>query len=297
MPGAAGANAGQPSPSWGAGMPLTIESTRTECNKHRTTCRAASTTYSTVLINSMVLTRRDRLDLAGVLWSWHACERCRSNQSCPSPDSCPSSRLLKLDAYFQAIFSTLGRLDFESDSESIDVVRTGRIGTLCRELRSRTAVARHVVLRELFLPAAGSRPAGTTVDPEQLLDVLVKVVFLVGCSGQSLESIQDLEGASFRLAWRTQASLSQFFTEAFPMYDHPGVSEKGTAVVASLGARQLKKRAGLSFVPTNDLRNHLRLDRKSGEVEIFHQTAFLKEHLRLTLNEPSDLEMGEYLAR
>lgn len=245
----------------------------------------------------MFLSKQDQLKIARALWSWQTCERCRSGKSCASLESCPASRLLRLEAYFR----TLAGRDLETDGKGTGIIFEDEapLENLCQDLRSRTAVARHEVLRTLFDSTADvdSEPTGSTVEKEQILDVLVKLMFMVDCSGQSLETVQDLERASFRHAWRSKATMSQFFMAAFPMHDHPRVTEKGTAIVDSLRARHLKQRAGLSFVPTNDLRNHLRLNRKTGEVQVFHQIAFLKEHLRLTLSEPADMEMSECLTR
>jgi hypothetical protein len=62
-------------------------------------------------------------------------------------------------------------------------------------------------------------------------------------------------------------------------------------------ARKLKKHAGLSFRPTDDLRIHLKLNQRTGVVEIFHHTAFLKEHLKLTRESPKDISMVDTLKR
>ena len=66
-------------------------------------------------------------------------------------------------------------------------------------------------------------------------------------------------------------------------------------IKAALMAKKLKKRAGLSFRPTDDLRDHLQLDRKTGSVEIYHHTAFLKEHLRLTKESPKGMSVSDSL--
>ena len=80
---------------------------------------------------------------------------------------------------------------------------------------------------------------------------------------------------------------------------HDSLSEDDTKssmdVKAALMARKLKKRAGLRFRPTDDLRSHLQLDRKSGSVDIYHHTAFLKEHLRLTKDAPKDMSVSDSL--
>jgi hypothetical protein len=76
--------------------------------------------------------------------------------------------------------------------------------------------------------------------------------------------------------------------DAFLRTDHPNLNDAGRGagqdMKSTLRATKLKKQAGLKFRPTDDLRCHLRLDRKLGIVDIFLHTAFLKEQLRITKN-------------
>jgi len=70
--------------------------------------------------------------------------------------------------------------------------------------------------------------------------------------------------------------------------------EKGVDKVdikGALLAKRLKKHARLTFQPTDDLRCHLRLNTKNGVLELYHHAAFLKEHLRLTKDEPENLSL------
>ncbi|KAK3984062.1 hypothetical protein QBC44DRAFT_389647 [Cladorrhinum sp. PSN332] len=56
---------------------------------------------------------------------------------------------------------------------------------------------------------------------------------------------------------------------------------------SNLSTRKLVKVASLKLTGTNDLRNHLRLNAKSGVLEIYHHTSVLKQHLLETKNNPS----------
>ena len=67
----------------------------------------------------------------------------------------------------------------------------------------------------------------------------------------------------------------------------PPVMAKG------LTGRKLNKTAGITCRATDDLREHLKLDNKNGVLQIFHQTAFLKEHLRLTKDEQRNLPLTD----
>jgi hypothetical protein len=92
-----------------------------------------------------------------------------------------------------------------------------------------------------------------------------------------------LELGTMPMTWHNDKSLRQFLAEAFPTSltgngDANGVEN----ILPSLTAKRLKRVAGLRFVPTDNLRNHLRLDDEEGVVQIFHHTAFLKEQLIAT---------------
>jgi hypothetical protein len=63
----------------------------------------------------------------------------------------------------------------------------------------------------------------------------------------------------------------------------------------ALKAKKLQKHAGLQFRSTDDLRSHLKLDDALGVVDLFHHTAFLKEHLRLTKDKPLNMTVGDSL--
>ncbi|KAH9207028.1 hypothetical protein DL95DRAFT_469065 [Leptodontidium sp. 2 PMI_412] len=96
-------------------------------------------------------------------------------------------------------------------------------------------------------------------------------------------------------------SLSDFITEKFPTSDYPNINDtdengnKGVHMRTALNAKKLKKRANITFRPTDDLRSHLKFDTRNGTVAIFHHTAFLKEHLRLTRDQRKNLSVAESL--
>lgn len=96
---------------------------------------------------------------------------------------------------------------------------------------------------------------------------------MVICSA-SRQSSALLEHGSHQAPWASDVAFSQFITDAFSKTDHLSINN----IKENLRARKLKKRAGLRFQPTDDLRNLLKLDQKRAVVEIFHHTAFLKEH-------------------
>ncbi|KAK6538882.1 hypothetical protein TWF694_010440 [Orbilia ellipsospora] len=86
--------------------------------------------------------------------------------------------------------------------------------------------------------------------------------------------------------WLEDVPFSVFLEELFPTTDHPGFGEETPTsywdMKNNITSIKLMRRGRLSFQPTENLSNHLKLDRKTGVIEIFHHTAFLKESLRIT---------------
>src|SRR5207248_295438 len=107
----------------------------------------------------------------------------------------------------------------------------------------------------------------------------------INCSRQP-QSSSLLEHGTQQIRWHGDVTFSQFIDDVFPTTDHPGLNDDDTGssldMKTTLTANKLKKRAGLKFRPTDDLSSHLKLDRRTGVVDIYHHTAFLKEYLRLT---------------
>ena len=140
--------------------------------------------------------------------------------------------------------------------------------------------------------------AGVLLEAEnrdRLLNMAIEALFMISC-GQENHGINFLETLPFARSWNDGTTLSQFTFDSFPMTDCPSLNdhESSTAasVKAALTAKKLIKHAHLSFCPTDDIRDHLRLDGNFGTVKIFHYTSFLKEHLRatktLSINTPVD---------
>jgi hypothetical protein len=121
---------------------------------------------------------------------------------------------------------------------------------------------------------------------------------MVNCSAQ-LQSSGLLEHGAYQVPWRDDVAFSQFIFDVFPMTDHPSLNDddlkSSMDVKPSLMAKKLTKGLGLKFHPTDDLRRHLRLDRKNNVLEIYHHTAFLKEHLRLTKDKSHSITIAESL--
>jgi hypothetical protein len=124
---------------------------------------------------------------------------------------------------------------------------------------------------------------------DQAINVALKV-FLMAASGGESSWGEGVETGTQLKSWKEDMTLTEFMTACFPPNDGLSLSDSESPLSRSIkdaiSARKLKKRTGLRFLPTNDIRRHLELDRKRGVVLISHYTAFLKEQLRLTRDAP-----------
>lgn len=242
-------------------------------------------------------TQSDLDQLGRVLWSWLLCEDCQSGKRCEQ-DSCLSQRSKRLMRFFDH-YRCLTR-SYESDSgpgQQHALSTHEDVLKIIQELKSDPDVTRSQFADRFFMHRPGRRPPHVQ-DQERAINLAVRAMTMINCSAQ-WQSYDLLEFGAYQAPWRSDDTFSQFITDVFPMSDFPTLNDADNGsslnMKASLMAKKLKKRAGLKFRPTDDLRSHLRLDRKSGVVDIFHHTAFLKEHLRLTKGRPHNLSVREFL--
>jgi hypothetical protein len=220
--------------------------------------------------------------LAQVLWSWSICAECLAGKPCKT-EECPWPRSTILGRFFE-FYKDL-TASYESDvkyGQQPGLKSHEELFTMIQELKSNPEVTRAELLEKLF----PDRPARS--DQERAVNLAIRVMMMVNCSA-SRQSSSLLEHGSHQAPWRSDVAFSQFITDVFPKTDHPSIID----IKENLRAKKLKKRARLRFQPTDDLRNHLKLDRKGAVVEIFHHTAFLKEHLRRTKDEPRSMSVSD----
>jgi hypothetical protein len=168
---------------------------------------------------------------------------------------------------------------------------------LIRALRTKPDIPRKAFSEEWFATQPNQVPIPEE-DQDRAINLAVKIMVMINCSAQRQVS-GLLEHGAFQKRWHNDATLTEFISDAFPETDHPVFNETepgdGPRLKSALMAKKLKKVAGLKFKPTDDLRCHLKLDQKTGTVDIFHHTAFLKEQLRLTKHNPRPESVSESL--
>lgn len=131
---------------------------------------------------------------------------------------------------------------------------------------------------------------------ERSLVFAVELMVMTDCSTRAYDSPR-LEGGAFRRPWGERVPFSEFMHNLYPYTTHDILSypdnDKYADFRSALKATVLKKRLGLIIRPTDDLRDHLRFDRRNNVLEVFHHAAFLKEQLALTKALPKDCNAGD----
>jgi hypothetical protein len=222
--------------------------------------------------------------LGEVLWSWSICAECLAGKPCKTTD-CPWPRSTVLSRYFEfyKVSTSIYECHVES-GQAPGLTSHEDLFRIIRELKSNPELTKEELLEKLFTDS----PARS--DQERALNLAARVTMMINCSASRQSSVL-LEHGSHQTPWNKDVTFSQFIRDIFPQNDHPSIE----VIKENLRAIKLKKHARLSFQPTDDLRNHLRLHKKAAVVEIFHHTAFLKEQLRLTKDQSQNLSVPDLI--
>lgn len=236
--------------------------------------------------------------LGQVLWSWSASDDCQNCNGCES-ESCIARRSKRLVRYFEYYKDLTASYEPDNGPGEQQALRSHEdLFEITRRLKSEPHITRAAFTERLFMDRGERRPP--LADQERALNLAVRAMLMINCSEQH-HSSDLLEHGTDKVVWRSDATFAEFIANVFPMTDHPSINDEDAKLPLnmkkSLMARKLKKVAGLDFRVTDDIRNHLRLDQKTGVVELYHYTAFLKEHLRLTKDGPRDMSIIDSLKR
>ncbi|KAI9729555.1 MAG: hypothetical protein M1834_006751 [Cirrosporium novae-zelandiae] len=242
-------------------------------------------------------TESQLLQLCQELWSWPSCENCHNTGNCET-NNCPwkrSTQLMRFFKYYKDLCASY-HSDSATDKKAALQSHDNLFGAI-RKLKSDPHISRAELKHRLF----GNRPdeqQASVLDQDRAINLALKVIFMVNCGAQSPE-LDILEQGAYHVRWKDDISFKQYVTDIFPTTDYPIINDDNEGPLldlkTALTAIKLTKHAGLKFQPTDDLRRHLRLDRKNGIVEIFHHTAFLKEYLRLTIGKSHNRPSADYL--
>lgn len=218
-------------------------------------------------------------ELGRTLWDWKLCGACLGRPSC-SESNCPWSRSKRLAKFWAWYKEFTGGYVPDLLTEDSALRTHGDLHAIIKLIKTKPDATRAFLTREYFAERSNKL---SLADQEQAFNMAIAVLMMVNCSRPG-HSFELLEHGSFQSLWRKDVPASQFVSEVFVAAEHP-YFDKQTQTTdkidfeSMLAAKVLKKRAGLRFQGTTDLRHHLALNRKEGVVEIFHHTAVLKECL------------------
>jgi len=201
-------------------------------------------------------------------------------------DSCPAKRVARLQRYFQfykAVVSTY----VDGSSAKDRVLKTHEdLWRAIRALKSNPDITRAGFCQLLSIKTDDlSDPTRNQPDLLNATTLVVKLLTMIDSSAL-YHSSDRLETGRSRIHWKDDVPFSKYLQDLFPTDNHPVLSYPNNDLFIDmkfeLRATKLKKHLGITFRPTHDIRNHLRLHRRLNALEIYHHTAFLKEHMRLT---------------
>jgi hypothetical protein len=112
-------------------------------------------------------------------------------------------------------------------------------------------------------------------DQHRAFNLALRVMTMVDCSAKS-QFLDICELGPKPVVWRNDQSVHDFVSSTF----HFG-NNLNNEINNQLNAKRLQD-AGLKFQGTDDLNNHLNLDRKNGVIQIYHHTTFLRTYLIAT---------------
>jgi hypothetical protein len=236
-------------------------------------------------------TSQDELrSLCVVLWRWDLCEDCKAGRNCQS-GGCPWQRSSRLGPFFSYYRDTTASYVPDLIPGSVQSLANHKdLLAVINTIKSSPHMQRAELTDMHFsqkMTVNGVKGLPPLTDQNRAFSLAARVMTMVNCSAEN-QSDGLLELGALPVTWRSDTSFSDFIDAAFPVRAELSLGQDSPlqqlmpdrrARWTALTAKQLKRVAGLEFVPTDNLQNHLRLDLEHGKVEVYHHTSVLKEHL------------------
>ncbi|PSN71043.1 hypothetical protein BS50DRAFT_570448 [Corynespora cassiicola Philippines] len=222
-------------------------------------------------------------NLGRALWDWELCGKCSGQPHCKEHE-CPWFRANRLRKFWAWYRNLTAMYVPELHTSEVALRKHEDIIDIIQLMRSHPDTPRAQLMREYFTKRSqeeGKLPAA--VDRLRAFNIVGKILYMVNCAC-SYQSVEALEYDLETCIWRNDMTANQFIIESFPMNSHPyfsdgEISSKHRNIKSLISAMNLKKKLGLRFEPTSDLKSHLKLDQNHGILYVFDCTAVLKEYL------------------
>ncbi|KAH8172590.1 hypothetical protein LIA77_06845 [Sarocladium implicatum] len=221
--------------------------------------------------------------LGKAIWSWNVCRACDAGNGAACVGSeCVQSRAPRLQRYlryYRTIASTYHE-EISSDEEGLHT-REFILGVMA-QLKAKPD---ETLLGHAY---SVSKAQYLTATLEDAIRIVLKLLIMVDSSEQYCDTSR-LELGTFRTTWNNGAALSDYLKTIFPtdrdnILNHKD-SEQSKEIKRKLNAVNLERTLGITIIPTSDIQSHLRWNRTTNILEVYHFTSFLKEQLRVTKNE------------
>ncbi|KAK6333702.1 hypothetical protein TWF730_003885 [Orbilia blumenaviensis] len=226
----------------------------------------------------------NRRGLCRALWGWKFCDSCEASGACALV-SCPRNRIPSLGRYFGHYKELVCSYSHDLEYHRKDAVVSSHeeIFDVIRILKEQPNITRDALARQAFRDPTNM---GMESEQEHVVGLAVKALTMVYSTHWLKQNAEHDNGDLVSPNWMKDVPFHEFLEGLFPMTDHPGFGEDSSSsfweLKSNITGSKLIRRGGLTFAPTEDLSNHLKLNRRTGVIEIFHYTAFLKENLRIT---------------
>ncbi|KAI0103585.1 hypothetical protein F4814DRAFT_431937 [Daldinia grandis] len=206
---------------------------------------------------------------------------------CHSPESSHDQFSAFFRFYCNTLCADLFPTDILANSSTHPLASSIDVTKAVTMLRSQCGTSKETLIRQLF-------PGLPNYKQEQSLRTLVKISFMLDTASYKSfsDDFQLRFGDAFPVNWKDDQSLVDFIHTTFS----PSVY-RVTETHNKLKAWKLKKRHGISIVPTNDLIQHLLYDPRSRTLTVFHQVAWLRAQLRHAVEQSGIVTDKEYIER
>jgi hypothetical protein len=237
------------------------------------------------------VSRYDFAKICEVLWGWTPCDDWSAGRSCqrfPQNPYCYCQQAERLSFFFDFYKEVTTFYIPDQIGNCPAAVNThDDLVAIIRCIKNSPDKPRVQLTTDHFRIRHPQRVQETpSSDQNRAFSLAARIITMLQCS---VEGQTDglLEAGSQPITWRSDKSFNQFIETAIPKQSQ---LRFGSNSYVGLGpnlphdfitAKRLQKVARLKFIPTNDLKDHLLLNRENGTLAIYHYTSFLREHLQL----------------
>ncbi|KAK4227469.1 hypothetical protein QBC38DRAFT_526717 [Podospora fimiseda] len=234
----------------------------------------------------------DRLSLCQAVWGWPE-SACSDDTTGENDLHQHVNRLKGLETFF-AYYKDVVASYVPEQLGGVPAALNGQadLFALIRHIKHNVNTSRQELLQSFFNPREINGQQPTKTDQDRALNTAMKILAMIDCTTNNSHEAMGVGVSLLNKQppiWTPGRSYNDLWNIFFTQNECPEIENEPSASIlrSSLTARKLVKVTGLKLIGTNDLRNHLRLDSKSGVVGIYHHTSVLKQHLLQVKNDPS----------